>query len=175
MEPRPEALDVVITHPLLPSFPHSEVAPGRRADDCVRAKQGHYAAQCSLAGWGFTGLGFETTGAWSASATSFVRRWARLLGMSSGVPALQCSASLAWAISALLAKAVGEQLLRGMGRVPLKLPSLAEAGAPPPPPPPQPSTAAPAEGERQLVYADPEHGIRVWARLEPGVSALGAC
>ena len=161
---------MAVVHPLLPSHPLSEVAPGRRADECVRSKQAHYAAQCSLAGWGFWGLGFETTGAWSASVASFVRNWARLLGMSTGIPAPQCSAALAWALSAVQAKAVGGQLLRGLGRARPGVPSLAEASSPV-------ALAAAADGDaagaRVLLYTDPDNGIRVWARrAHSGAQAL---
>ena len=82
----------------------------------VAAKQVLYTGPYSIAGWRFAGLDFKTTGAWSASTTAFVRKWAQRLQMGRGAPTAQCFATLTSAISALFALAVGEQLITGMDR-----------------------------------------------------------
>ena len=73
---------------------------------------------------GFCALVYETTGAWSTPATKFVRQWARALAMKSGCPASQTFRSLAWAVSALVARSVGDHLVRARGLQPTSVPLL---------------------------------------------------
>ena len=80
-----------------------------------------YQARCSVSGMGFCPLVYETTGAWSTPATKFVRQWARALVMKSGSPASQTLRSLAWSVSALIARAVGDHLASARGLQPLRL------------------------------------------------------
>ncbi len=120
-EPRPHALDVSLVHPLQPSLPIAGVTPGKVADRRAAVKEAQYQARCSVAGMGFCPLVYETTGAWSTPATKFVRQWARALAMKSGSPASQTLRSLAWSVSALIARAVGDHLARAKRLQPLRL------------------------------------------------------
>ena len=63
---------------------------------------------------GFCALVHENTGAWSTPATRFVRQWARDLAMKSGCPASQTHGPLAWAVSAIVAFSVWDDLVRGL-------------------------------------------------------------
>ena len=147
-ESRPLALDISVVHPLQPSSSIAGASPGRLADERALTKINHYRAACSVAQWDFSPITFETTGAWSASTATFVRRWSLLVGMSTGSPAAKCFATLSWAVSTLLAKAVGENMARGLGNNFPQLPSISLPLPSPHPQSPQPERHLGGPGAR---------------------------
>ena len=108
----PVAADVSVTHPLQLSLSTAEVVPGAFADRAEADKRRVSAAGCSAAGWRFTPVCVETTGAWGPEAQRLVRALVRRQSMRLWTP-VEAAVGAVWrSLTAEVAKWTAQMLVR---------------------------------------------------------------
>ena len=112
--PSPTAVDVSVVHPLQLSSPSAEEAPGAFAAAREQEKALHHAS-CAAAGWSFTPVAVEVTGAWGPSAQKFVRMLISRQSMRTGAACGTTAAAVWGRLGAVVAKGVATMLTRTYG------------------------------------------------------------
>ena len=108
---RPLALDISIVHTFSGSRHHAEPSAGRAATDQEKTKEDRSKAACDSAGWDFTPVVSETTGAWGKKAQSLFNTLARKIALRSGTSIRYVSQNLWTSVSCALARGVAEMIL----------------------------------------------------------------
>ena len=122
--PAPLALDFSVVHPLHFNASLAEVTAGCAAERRAKEKEVESRELCRAVGRDFSPVVLETTGAWSSSTSSFVRKWAKQVGLATGAPVAETLPVVSRLLSHFLARAVAQHLLRGFASSQPRLPSL---------------------------------------------------
>ena len=120
----PVAADVSVVHHLQLSLAGAEVAPGTTAEHMEQDKTRASGAGCQAAGWRFSPVCAETTGAWGPGAQRFIRGLVRKQGRRTRVPMAEAAASVWRRLNSAVMKGTAQMLVRAY-------PEVFGAGGPP--------------------------------------------